>query len=176
MFEGNKALSGSAVDISPTVDQIHINGVYPVPQFINCSFESNSLVGRRHCLGQGYDFAEVDTEFNTSGCSVTISETSDGTIAITGFTVQFLGNTRVANNSASGIYLSSGTLTLVENSSTTFEGNTGRSGGAMAIMTFANVILQSNICLNFIDNTALVKGGAVFSSSIDPHEYQTSQP
>ena len=80
------------------VYQIHINGVYPVPQFINCSFESNSLVGRRHCLGQGYDFAEVDTEFDTSGCSVTISETGDGTIVITGFTVQFLGNTRVANN------------------------------------------------------------------------------
>ena len=43
MFEGNKALSGSAVDIDICV--------YPVPQFIiNSSFESNSIVGRRHCM------------------------------------------------------------------------------------------------------------------------------
>ena len=46
----------------------------------------------------------------------------------------------------------------------------------MAIMTFANVILQSNVSLNFIDNTALVQGGAVFSSSIELTHMNTSAP
>jgi hypothetical protein len=153
-WTGNSAVAGSAVDISPSFSEIYVHGVFPRPLFQNCSFVSNKL--RKRFLN--------DSE------NVNVSVSGEGTVLITGFRVQFEGENTFANNMGCGIYLSSGSIELLENSETTFVGNRGNNGGALALGSFAVILINTNSYLSLINNTASLSGGGIYVHSHDPHD------
>lgn len=154
-WRGNSALAGSAIDIAPSISESRIHGVLPRPLFQNCRFISNTLT----------------TKFLNESENINISVTGEGTVLITGYTVQFEGNTTFSDNMGCGIYLSSGKVELLEKSDTTFLGNQGNNGGAIALGTFATIIMHDDTSLSFINNTAALSGGAIYSYSSDPHDH-----
>ena len=154
MWLENYALAGSAVDISPSVDQIHINGVLPRPLFVDCTFSLNRIQSSESYLGSG----------------VNVSFAGVGAILNTGFIIQFRGVTKIIRNSGTGLYLSSGTAEFLDSSLTYFESNIGEKGGAVFVGTFAMLLIHDNSFLKFVKNSASFKGGAIFVFSSDPHE------
>ena len=155
VWRSNSALAGSAIDISPRNGETHVHGVFPRPLFQNCSFISNTLA----------------TMYLNESENVNISVSGEGTVLITGYRVQFEGTTRFSNNEGCGIYLSSGTVELLANSNTAFLCNRGSNGGAIALGTFAIIIVHDNTLLSFVNNTATLSGGAIYSRSSDPHDH-----
>lgn len=158
LWEDNTALAGSAVDVSPSIAQFHINGVFPRPKFIDCTFRLNKLSKNVKTLDE-------NVAFSISGA---------GTVLVTGFRLQFRGRTLFFNNSGSGLYVSSGTVQLFDHSITEFIANKGNHGGAVTLRTFAKILIHDNASLSFVNNTANLHGGAIHFLSNDPHEYLNS--
>ena len=154
----NIALSGSALDIAPGIEQTLVNGVYPRPLFINCQFMFNKIDRQVKSMDN----------FNRSMAGV-------GTILITGFTVQFNGETTIAENTGCGLYINAGIAEFLENSCTTFESNKGTNGGAIYLGTFAMILVHDYSQLMFINNKADLMGGAVYAHSNDPHGFFMSR-
>lgn len=161
MWEGNSALGGSALDIAPSVEQIHVYGIYPVPQFTDCKFIANTINSTN---GE-----------NLENDDLNVTVTGVGAVLVTGFTIKLKGETLFAQNSGTALYSSSGIIEFLESSVTSFYGNSGVKGGAISMMTFSLIQIDNNATLEFINNTASLKGGAIFAYSGDPHEYSISR-
>lgn len=157
-WSDNSALAGSAVDIAPSISEIHVHGVFPRPLFQDCSFTFNKLTTK---------YLNDD--------NVNVSVSGEGTLLITGFRVQFEGTTIFSDNCGCGLYLSSGTVEFLEFSVTTFSANRGSSGGAVALGTFALILVHDNSSLSFVNNTATLSGGAIHARSSDPHDQLSSR-
>lgn len=154
----NQALSGSAVDIAPGIEQTLVNGVFPRPLFINCRFMYNKIDTQ----------VNIMEYFNHSMAGV-------GTILITGFTAQFKGETTLAENAGCGLYINAGIAEFLENSNTTFDSNIGMNGGAISLGTFAMILIHDNSLLRFVNNRAGLMGGAIYAHSNDPHGFFMSR-
>lgn len=159
-WENNTALAGSAVDVAPTYMQIHVHGVFPRPRFIDCTFRGNRI-------NNTFKHVENDRRVHQS-------QSGEGTMLITGFRVQFEGEIDFSLNNGSAVFVSSGTVEVLQNTTVKFVGNEANRGGAFSLGTFAFIIVHDYCRLEFADNTAHLRGGAIFAKSRDPHEYLVS--
>ena len=155
----NWALAGAAVDISPHVWDTFGNGLLPTPMFIDCSFESN--------------YIRPNLEGSDSGVQPYL--VGMGTFLVDTFNVQFTGNTNFTSNDGTALCLTSGVVEFSDGSDVLFLNNSGVRGGAVALVAYSVIYVNKNSRLQFVNNTALSKGGGIYTHSVDKHEYLSSR-
>ena len=73
-----------------------------------------------------------------------------------------LNNVSIANNNATGLLAYRTVIILNSNSTSVFHNNTGIDGGGLAMYGESYLMFEENSLLNFTNNSAKQKGGAIF--------------
>ena len=149
----NKALTSSAVDLSPGVWTILGNGMLPTTIFSDCTFEHNHITSIYKELGPGI-------KQETRGA---------GTFLATSFPLKFNGKTEFINNVGTALYLISAVVSFEQGSNVVFRENSGKNGGAIAMIAFSVLYIEDNTSVLFESNTAMRKGGAIYTFSVETH-------
>ena len=148
----NTARTGSAVDIR-AFHPVTVGSFHPV-SIVNNSFYNNSVMytsENGQPLGTGAMYVdEIPIEFSGS---VTFKTNYDGT-ALTAFhaSIEFL-----------------------ENTSATFENNTGHNGGAIALYASSFIRIQPDTGFQFTNNSATNFGGAIYVEYLGSQAQITAQ-
>jgi len=145
-WHGNIARTGSGVDLSaltlPT-------GVISTVYFSNCVFLMNS-----------------NNYVNQSILLLGIGSLYADTVAI-----DLDGNCSFEGNIGSAIAGTSSRISIFAGSRISFSNNTGHHGGAIALLGNAYLLIYNATRLSFIRNTALSKGGAIYSLSASERDF-----
>lgn len=148
----NEATYGSAIYLEPVINEIPANSFFPIPRFSNCNFTRNFIT------------------YNISGNSsrgVSISSVGAGAMNSKAISITLNGLIVFDGNNGTAVYFIDSNFIVLENTSIYFLNNSGTYGGAMSINGFASIYVNTNATFRFLDNTASVKGGAIYFYSID---------
>ena len=147
----NVARVGSGVDLSVWHPVPY--GAIASPSFMDCVFLNNSArytskMGEYVGIGAFYsDFIPVN----------------------------FHGVTKFRSNSPTALACIGARLSFHSDCTAEFVDNSGRNGGAVALMGYSFLQVSSGTSLNFIRNKAEFKGGAIFGQSIGEHDLISSR-
>ena len=156
-WKNNRARYSSAVKLNlQNQGTYNSKGLLPKVTFKNCIFEGN----RVSTLNKLMDDKLAYVHKRGSGCFGSI-----------GYKVQFNSSMQFINNSGSALYLVFSTVVINSGNAISFIDNTGYYGGAVGLFGTSILHLHDNITLNFTNNTAIVKGGAIYQEYIDTLEY-----
>ena len=150
VWKNNSAIFGAAVDLTSrlTVRSHPPQGILPIPVFTNCTFEMNKVVNTDDSKGIG-----------------------KGTFISTDMSARFEGSTIFDNCNGSAIHMTSGFLEFDEYSHVTFSNNNGSLGGAIDLVGRSSVLVQDHSRFIFINNSAVLNGGAISYFSTDRHSF-----
>ena len=152
-WESNTARVGTAVDLS--VWHPVPEGAPVKPSFSNCTFTRNNA-----------NYANDDSSGTFVGLGALYADSTP--VVFTDY-VKFSHNTQSALAAVdTGIYCDSNTIVK-------FHDNTGRNGGALALMGYAFIEVSENTTLHFSRNSADLKGGAIYGHSIGEHDLLSSR-
>ena len=157
VFKENRAVTGSAVDISPNVYKRLFPGYTIVPTFINCKFLENRVY--------------VNTKTYTSGLQ---RNAGIGTLYASLCDLNFEGYTLFKRNKGTAIHIVNSNA-YFHNGSARFESNAGIEGGALALIGVSSIVVGPNNTYEFINNKALYRGGGVFVQLIGNHDFSLSR-
>ena len=158
-MHNNSAYVASALDLSPEVYDRLGYGILPAPVIENCHFFNNTIQNR-----DLLDSERVKTSLN-----------GIATVFISTFLVQFYGHITFMHNKETALHLSSASVRLTNGSSLHFVENHGKNGGAISMIAHSVLYIEEDCDLQFINNSAVAKGGAFYVYSIDhQHEVQFS--
>lgn len=152
-FMENVAYLGSGVLLPPDMFFTLSAGYSVTPVFKDCQFLANEV---------------RNPNYNKQQRSPGL-----GTVYISERKIQFQGYNSFENNTGCGIYLVNGVIDL-QNSSMLFIHNTGFNGGAVALIGSSTMIVGDNN-YEFINNTAVYRGGAIYVSLFDKTDFTTSR-
>lgn len=138
-FKNNQARIGSGADLS-TWHASNIGAVL-VPNIESCEFMNN-----------GYSQTS-----NTSSGLIGI-----GALYVDTLHANFSGNNSFVGNNGTALAVTGGYITIYDNCDVTFTNNTGRNGGAIALLGNAYIITSENTSLTFTGNKAMYHGGAIY--------------
>ena len=162
-FEGckwshNRAHYASAVDIGTHAWATFGSGYLPSPIFNNVIFSENYVTHKIY-----------DNE--------RLSSNKKGTAAFlaTEFTINFFGTVNFTNNNGSALVLVSSVAIFKPCTNIVFDNNSGFNGGAIALIGLSVLTLSDNMSLILSNNKAIRCGGAIYSYSIDKHDYVSSR-
>lgn len=156
----NKARFGSAISMSIQAWTTYLSGNLPTPTFTNTTFINNYIIDQLYCSKEGI--------YKTYG-------NGTGTFFATRYTLLFNNSLEFRNNNGSAMYLTSSIMKVAPNTTVTFINNSGFNGGAIALIAFSVIVLADNSSLTFQHNKAVRCGGAIYSYSIDKHDYLSSR-
>ena len=140
-WTSNIARVGSGVDLSMWHPIPY--GAITKPNFINCTFRGNtahytSVLGSFEGIGAFYsDFVPVD----------------------------FIGSVRFESNHETALASIGARIRFLPGCVAYFFNNSGRNGGAVALMGYSFLEVSNDTVLNFVENKAKIKGGAIFGQS-----------
>lgn len=144
---------GAAVDITPLDPFEDHKGFLPIPLFENCTFIENKL---------------IDTYNDTNSTII-----NTGVFIITRFEVHFKFYIKFERNQYTALYILSGSVKLNASTNITFNGNTGYTGGGIALYGFSTLVTSSFNQLEFSNNHAFTKGGGIYYHTMDQHNFMT---
>lgn len=147
----NVARAGSGVDFS--VWHSEPRGAVVKPRLANCSFYRNSA-SYTHRLG---------------------SVVGIGAMYLDSIPVVFNNAAIFENNNDSALAAVNTGIYFANKSTGNFANNSGRNGGAIALMGFAFIETSDDTSLNFQNNRAEQKGGAIYAQSVGEHELISSR-
>jgi hypothetical protein len=150
-WEENIARAGSGVDLSVWHSEPYGSTVRVV--FTNCSFLRN-------------------TGFYTTNQSKIVGI---GALYIDSIPVYFTDDNFFLGNNHSALAAISTGIHIMTNSSVTFRNNMGRHGGAIALLGAAFIETHPLSKLVFVNNSALIAGGAIYEISIGEHDLINSR-
>jgi hypothetical protein len=151
-FSGNRGYVGSAIGMMPSIFDASLHTLLLMPTFKNCKFLSN-----------------IPSENDSPQVSH-----SRGVIYSNLYNVKFEGQNDFRDNYETALYIVNSQVDF-SNSSADFVNNTGLEGGAMALIGLSSFKVGGNNSYIFENNTALSRGGAIFSFTIDSHDYAMSR-
>ncbi len=151
-FTGNQAHTGNAIDLTLSIFDRLADGFLLVPIIKDCRFLSNFNI---HSL-------TTDTTFGT------------GTLYSSQYSIRFEGHTEFFNNSGTALYMVNG-LADFSDGNVTFNHNLGIRGGAVALIGLSFLLVGTESKYLFANNTAMDRGGAIFSLMYDKHDYSVSR-
>ena len=149
ILDHNQARLGSAVDL--TIRHGLPPGFVPQVVFDSCKFQNNNI-----------SYTSDDTKL-----------IGKGALYVDSVPVKFIGENLFMNNTGSAI--ASVTAALEFNDGTAFYNNVGDSGGAIALLGGSWMNLTEGSYLQFGNNKAHNKGGAIFAMSIGEHDLISSR-
>lgn len=154
----NRARFGSAVDITTQAWTSFVSGYLPSPQFKDSFFIENYVI---HKTVQMKEF--------------TLYKKGNGALLSTEFTISFLGTLNFTSNNGTALFLVSSVAVFGRETSIVFHNNSGFNGGAIAMIGFSVLIFNHNMSIVLTNNSAVRCGGAIYSYSIDKHDYVSSR-
>ena len=156
----NRARYGSAVNIGTHAWATVGSGLFylPIPQFTDSSFYENYVIHKSY-----------DKEM------FSIYKKGNAAFLATKFTVTFLGTVNFTNNNGSALVLVSSVAIFESDTNAVFDNNSGFNGGAIALIGFSVLTLSDNMSFILSNNQAIRCGGAIYSYSIDKHDYVSSR-
>ena len=146
----NKARTGSAVNLEAQPFPL---GVTPYTTFNDCLFLNNT-----------------NHYWKSSDKPVGI-----GALYSDNIPVVFTGNCSFSYNKGTAVTGSATFFILANNSVTTFDGNVGNNGGAIALLGSTYIILDHNATVWFTENEAYSKGGAIYYVSSSERDFISTQ-
>ena len=155
----NRARFGSAVDVSTHSWKTSVNmGYLPTLQFRDSLFWENYVIniGRQHDLYSFY-------------------KRGNGAFLSTELTISFAGTVNFTNNNGSALFLISSVAVFQPHTHALFHNNSGFNGGAIAVIGFSYLTLNNDMSIILTNNSAVRCGGAIYSYSIDKHDYVSSR-
>ena len=163
MFDGcrwthNRARFGSAVDITVHAWTLFVSGYLPYLMFKDALFFENYVVHKTYQM----------KEF-------TLEEKGSGAFLATEFTINFFGTLNFTNNNGSALFLVSSVAVFGSHTNIAFHNNSGFNGGAIAMVGFSVLIINHHMYMTLSNNSAVMCGGAIYSYSIDKHDYVSSK-
>ena len=160
-WESNTAHYGTAVNIEPPIWNTPSTGLLPVPVFQNCTFISNRV---------------IDEEKSVVNCTNCVqSKGGKGAFLVTGYNIQFKGTMHFEGNNGSAMYMVSSIIEFAAGADVHFVDNNGYEGGAIALIAFSSILVSRNCTFTFTNNSAVLRGGAIFSQSVDNYDYASSR-
>ena len=160
-WESNMANYGAAVNMEPSIGNTPSTGLLPVPVFQNCRFISNWVTDEKKSV------------VNCTNCVQ--SKSGKGAFMATGYKIQFKGKLHFEGNNGSAMYMVSSILEFAAGADAHFVDNSGYEGGAIALIAFSSILVSENSTFIFTNNSALLRGGAIFSQSVDNYDYASSR-
>lgn len=158
-WEGNGAhYFGSAIDVSPFAYDALGSLYFPHPKFVNCTFHSNNM--------KKQDFINNDLrprQYNV------------GSFAVYGFEVQFEDKVEFYDHTSTALHVTQSIVTFLNNTEALFQNNSGYKGGAMSLSGSSSLWLYPNTTLNFHNNTASDRGGAIYHTTQNYHDFISSR-
>ena len=157
IFEGNKAHTGSAVDITPTVFERVSSGIRMIPTFRNCNFF--------------YNIVKINTASQHENAQTTYGI---ATIYVSLYSIKFEGCNSFEGNVGTAIHIVNGKIDMSQ-SDVHFYNNSGINGGAVALIGVSLMSVGPNKEYTFVNNTALGKGGGLYVEMVDNHDVTASK-
>lgn len=115
---------------------------------------------------------QASQNFITNKSNVTVGQ---GALYINQLPVKFKRQNAIKQCQGTALVITQAQVSLLENSSITFDSNQGKLGGALALLNGASLIVHKNTQVEFKNNKANEKGGAVYiSNHYDTYEYPMS--
>ena len=151
-WTSNIARVGSAVDL--LLWHASHKGVILQPTFQNCTFSKNS--------------ASYTTGLESYPLGV-------GAFYSDSIPVKFYTFTKFESNQQSALACIGAKIIFEPGCNAKFINNTGRNGGAIALLGLAFLVVSSETKLTFENNLAEIKGGAIYGHSIGNHDLISSQ-
>ena len=146
----NIARTGSGVDI---ISHVFPHGLSPVVKFFNCNFTANN-----------------NNYSNLTGFPLGI-----GALYADSIPVNFSGNYIFHGNKDSAIAGMDTYFRFTDNTSAVFSDNRGWHGAGMALLGNAYFIVHHNTSLQFINNSAVTKGGAIYYINSGQKDFVSTQ-
>ena len=154
-WTNNSAHTGSAIDIAPNIFSRIKSAYLPEPRFINCLFINNSI--------QTYsDNKRKQKSFGS------------GTLYSSLVSVVFETFVLFEGNYGSAIVIVNGVADFTY-SNATFTGNQGIQGGALLLIGTGSMLVGAGQRYTFSNNTAIDKGGAIYSYLVDDKDFTVSR-
>ena len=158
LWYGNRATTGSAVDVTPHIwDTLQVGQPITTTVFRDCNISGNMGVSKL------YNYPNHPSWF-----TYTLAR---GAFTVTDFSITFSGTIRFIDNNGSSLYLVSTVASFESGTQALFSHNEGFNGGAIALVGFSSLQINDNSVFYFKDNNALSKGGAIYFKSIDYHNF-----
>ena len=175
MFHDNSAHYGGGLSFyssrQPLIDKNHLLNVL---KFLECHFDSNSgrigagldisvwhisITGKHpHCLIEDTVFTNNNPVHPSNGGLVGI-----GAVYVDSIPTVLRGQVTFKNNSGSALVVTGSYVTISRGAIVNFTSNIGRNGGAIALLDNTFIVTSEGSSLYFINNSALYKGGAIYS-------------
>ena len=146
----NKGLLGSAVDLD--FWHIYTNGAKMQVVFSSCTFHANYHIKQK---------SNARKEFNTFGT---------GALYANGMPIIFEESVEFSNNSGSALAIYDTIARFSDNCNATFLNNSAWTGGAIALLGASQIWIYPNTTFLFKDNTARLKGGAIYALQTSRHD------
>ena len=154
----NSASIGSAVYVTPDIFyRTESRGNLPKPRFRNCSFINNSI--------------QVSNNLSVHQVQKTYES---GTLYSSLVSIVFESSVLFEDNYGSAIMIVNGVANFAY-SNATFIRNQGLQGGAMQLIGTTSMLVGAGQEYKFVNNTAIDKGGAIFSRLVDDSDVIVSR-
>ena len=153
----NVARYASALYLTLHNEKVYNNaGLLPKVTLEDCIFRGNQVLSYNFLY---HDSFPAPAHKRGKGCLFSI-----------GYKVTFTSSMQFVNNSGSALYLASSIVYITGGSELSFFDNSGHYGGAISLFGTSLLHLRGDVVLNFINNTATMKGGAIYQDYIDTLE------
>ena len=149
LFEENHASYGAAVDLYTGV--LCVDYKIAKAKISGCSFFQNGLPNNNSFIR------------------------SFSVVSVNGLATSFTGTTIFSGSIGTPSAIKNIGTDLLEHSTLNFTQNTGYNGGALAFTSSGHLIVHNNTQVVFMDNSASVKGGAIYWEYFDEHFTPYSQ-
>ena len=183
LFDGcsffiNSANHGGGISLLTTPEQ-HV--ISPTNKMIvrNCTFENNTA-----SVGSAIDLSTWHSIKTGLPANVTIQQSNfykngwtntDGAVYADCVPVHFYDEVQFCNNSGTALSLFGSGAIFTNNTNANFLYNNGWTGGAMSLMGNSYIGLWPGVHFLFYNNSAFVKGGAIYSLVSSQHDILSSR-
>ena len=186
-FSSNEAYWGGGLSFYTAREQ-HVTVPSNSLEFNQCSWHNNSAwVGAAIDLTvwqasyQGLPvivkFTDIIVSFHGYGSNLQTNRTLLGVGALytDSIPIQFCNdNNEFYQNYRTALAAVGAPIQIMKDSSIVFDNNQGRNGGAIALLGNSFLQASSNSLLYFADNTAQLRGGAIYSETLSKHDLITT--
>ena len=184
-FTENVAYWGGGVSFYTAREQNTSNATNTL-EFSNCYWSSNEArlgdavdLSVWHPVSDGVtvqvSFKNITVECHGERAQKPGSLVDMGTMYIDSIPTTFDGYINFVSNMHTALAAIAASIDFLDNCVANFTHNYGRNGGAVAVFGYAFIRVRGNAQLNFIDNSASLKGGAIFAKSVGEHDLLSSR-